>query len=76
MTRSEEMDNYVRLEPGPSLQAMMSNMVNEAYRKSRGTDKPFTASEEQAKAIWNELIRKEKPQYRKPNPSPETPPKG
>ncbi|MEN6428158.1 MAG: hypothetical protein ABFE13_22645 [Phycisphaerales bacterium] len=67
----------MRLEPGSSLQTVMSNMVNEAYRKSRGTDKPFTVSEEQAKAIWNELIRKEKPQYyRKPNPAPEASPKG
>lgn len=54
----------------------MSNMTNDAYRKSRGTDKPFSGSEERAKAIWNELIRKEKYQYRKPNPSPETTPKG
>jgi hypothetical protein len=46
----------------------MSEVTNAAYRKSRGTDKPFSGSEEQAKAIWNELIRKEKYQYRKPNP--------
>lgn len=49
----------------------MSNMTNEAYRKSRGTDKPFNCSEEQAKAIWKDSIRVEKYQYRKPNPSPE-----
>lgn len=73
---SGETKKCMRLEPGLSLQAAMSNMVNEAYRKSRGTDKPFTVSEEQAKAIWNELIRKEKPQYyRKPTPAPETSPK-
>ncbi|HSW00285.1 MAG TPA: hypothetical protein VLI39_08945 [Sedimentisphaerales bacterium] len=42
-------------------------MTNAAYRKSRGTDKPFSGSEEQAKAIWNELIRQEKRQYRKPD---------
>jgi len=53
----------------------MSNMTNEAYRKSRGTNKPFSGSEEQAKAIWNELIRKEKYQYRKPAPSSEAAPK-
>jgi len=40
-------------------------MMNAAYRKSRGTEKPFSTSEEQAKAIWNELIRKEKHRYRK-----------
>ena len=53
----------------------MSNMMNDAYRKSRGTDKPFSGSEEQAKAIWNELIRKEKHQYRKPDSTPEATPK-
>ena len=51
-------------------------MVNAAYRKLRGTKKPFSGSEEHAKVIWNELIRKEKYQYRKPNPLPETAPKG
>jgi hypothetical protein len=39
---------------------MSKVMTNTAYRKSRGTDKPFSGSEERAKAIWNELIRKEK----------------
>lgn len=34
--------------------------TNTAYRKLRGTDKPFSGSEEQARAIWNELMRKEK----------------
>lgn len=53
----------------------MSNMTNDAYRKSRGTDRPFNGSEEQTKAIWNESIRKEKYQYRKPNPTPDGPPK-
>jgi hypothetical protein len=51
-------------------------MMNDAYRKSRGTDKPFSGSEERAKAIWNELIRKEKHQYRKPDSTPEPTPKG
>jgi hypothetical protein len=50
-------------------------MTNGAFRKSRGTDKPFSGSEEQAKVIWNELIRKEKFQYRKPKATPETPAK-
>ncbi len=54
----------------------MSNLTNAAYRKSRGTAKPFSGSEEQAKVIWNELLRKEKYQYRRPNPSPEATPKG
>ena len=54
----------------------MSNMTNDAYRKSRGTDKPFTCSAEQAKAIWNETIRKEKWQYKKPNSSSDAAPKG
>ena len=34
----------------------MSNMTNDEYRKSRGTNKPFTGSEEQAKTIWTETI--------------------
>ena len=38
----------------------MLKMTNTDYRKSRGTEKPFSGSEEQTKAIWNELIRKEK----------------
>jgi len=50
-------------------------MTNDQYRKSRGTNKPFTASEEQVKLIWNESVRKEKYQYKKPNPSPGTTPK-
>jgi hypothetical protein len=54
----------------------MSNMTNGAYRKSRGTNKPFSGSEEQAKAIWSESIRQAKYQYRRPNPSPEGAPKG
>lgn len=53
----------------------MSDMTNAAYRKSRGTDKPFNGSDEQAKAIWNELIRKEKYQYGKPIPPAEPAPK-
>jgi hypothetical protein len=39
---------------------MSKPMTNAAYRKSRGTDKPFSGSEEQTQAIWNEFIRKEK----------------
>jgi hypothetical protein len=58
------------------LRCRMSNMTNDAYRKSRGTNKPFTGSEEQARTIWNELIRQEKYQYRKPNPLPEATQKG
>jgi hypothetical protein len=54
----------------------MTNMTNGAYRKSRGTNKPFTGSEEQAKVIWNEVIRVEKFQYRKPSPSTGAAPKG
>jgi hypothetical protein len=39
----------------------MSKIVtNAAYRKSRGTDKPFTVSEEQANAIWIESVRQAK----------------
>ncbi len=37
----------------------MANMTNAEYRKARGTDKPFSASEEQANTIWNESIRKD-----------------
>jgi len=54
----------------------MSNMTNAEYRKLRGTEKPFTGSEEQTQAIWNERLRKEKYHYRKPNPTPEATPKG
>ena len=54
----------------------MSNMTNTEYRKSRGTEKPFSGSEEQTRAIWNEQIRREKYYYRKPNPTPEATPKG
>jgi hypothetical protein len=53
----------------------MSNMTNDAYRKSRGTDKPFSGSEEKARSIWNESIRTEKYHCRKPNPPSETTPK-
>ena len=38
----------------------MSTITNTDYRKSRGTDKPFSATEEQAKAIWIELLHKAK----------------
>jgi len=52
----------------------MSNMTNTEYRKARGTDKPFSCSEEQAKAIWNEFIRKEKWKSTKTPPTPEAAP--
>jgi hypothetical protein len=54
----------------------MSNMTNAAYRKSRGTDKPFSGSEEQTQAIWNEQIRRQKFQYKKPDSTPEATLKG
>jgi len=53
----------------------MPNMTNAAYRKSRGTDKPFSGSEEQIQAIWNEQIRRPKFQYKKPDPAPAATPK-
>jgi hypothetical protein len=53
----------------------MSNMDNTAYRKSRGTDKPFSGSEEQTKVIWSEYARKGNYQYKKPDSTPEAPPK-
>ena len=46
-------------------------MTNEEYRRSRGTDKPFSSSEEQAKAIWNKFVRKEKYHRKKPDATPE-----
>jgi hypothetical protein len=39
---------------------MSKVMTNTAYRKLRGTDKPFTGSEEQAKAIWIESMQQAK----------------
>ncbi len=39
---------------------MSKAVTNAAYRKSRGTDKPFTGSDEQANAIWIESMRREK----------------
>jgi hypothetical protein len=53
----------------------MSRMDNKAYRKSRGTDKPFSGSQEQTKAIWGEYVRKGNYQYKKPDSTPGTPPK-
>lgn len=50
-------------------------MTNDQYRKSRGTNKPFIASEQQVKLTWNESVRKEKYQYKKLNPSPDAKPK-
>lgn len=45
----------------PLPRCKMSKIItNAAYRKSRGTDKPFSGSEEQANAIWTESIRQEK----------------
>lgn len=46
-------------------------MTNTEYRKARGTDKPFICSEEEAKAIWTEFIRKDKWKSTKTPPSPE-----
>ena len=54
----------------------MSNMTNTEYRKLRGTEKPFSGSEEQTQVIWNEQIRREKYHYKKPDPTPEAAPKG
>ncbi len=39
---------------------MSKPVTNTSYRKLHGTDKPFSGSEEQTQAIWNELIRKAK----------------
>jgi hypothetical protein len=39
---------------------MSKPVTNAMYRKRRGTDKPFSGSEEQTQAIWDELIRKTK----------------
>ena len=39
---------------------MSKPVSNTSYRKLRGTDKPFSGSEEQTQTIWNELIRKAK----------------
>ncbi len=45
----------------PAARCTMSKVItNAAYRKSRGTDKPFSGSDEQANAIWTESIRQEK----------------
>jgi len=55
---------------------MSKPVTNAAYRKSRGTDKPFSGSEEQAQTIWNELIRKEKWRPTKVTPAGEPKPGG
>jgi hypothetical protein len=39
---------------------MSKVITNAAYRKSRGTDKPFSGSDQQANAIWIESIRRDK----------------
>jgi hypothetical protein len=52
----------------------MSNMTNAEYRKLRGTDKPFNGSEEEAKVIWNESIRKDKWKSTRTAPTPESAP--
>ncbi len=55
----------------------MSKVVTNAeYRKSRGTDKPFSNSEEQVQAIWTEQIRKEKRTPAKATPAVKPPPEG
>jgi hypothetical protein len=33
-------------------------MTNEEYRKQRGTDKPFKATEKQSKRAWYEMNKK------------------
>ncbi len=48
---------------------MSKIVINATYRKARGTDKPFSGSDEQAQAIWNELIRKEKWRSTKETPA-------
>jgi hypothetical protein len=54
----------------------MSSMSNADYRKLRGTDKPFSGTEEQTKVIWGEYTRKRAYQYKAPETTPQTPPKG
>ncbi len=49
-----------RTAPPLSRCTMSKVITNAAYRKSRGTDKPFSGSEEQAHALWIESIRQEK----------------
>ena len=45
----------------PVPRCKMSKVItNAAYRKSRGTDKPFSGSDQQANAIWIESIRRDK----------------
>lgn len=53
----------------------MSNMTNEEYRKSRGTDKPFNGSEEKAEAFWKQFSREKRPQYGRQNSKTESTPK-
>ncbi len=55
---------------------MPKPVTNTSYRKSCGTDKPFSGSEEQTQAIWNELIRKEKWRPTKAAPAAEPKPEG
>jgi hypothetical protein len=40
-------------------------VLNDEYRKSRNTDKPFTASPEEAKAAWYEMNNTEIDRRRK-----------
>ncbi len=55
----------------------MSRVVtNNAYRKSRGTDKPFSNSEEQVQAIWIEQVRKDRWTPARGTPAVKPPPEG
>ena len=40
---------------------MSKPVSNASYRKLRGTDKPFSNSEEQVQAIWAEQVRRPGP---------------
>ncbi len=55
---------------------MSKPVTNASYRKSRGTDKPFSSSEEQAQAIWTEQVRKEKWTPARATPAVKPPPEG
>ena len=53
---------------------MSKPVTNASYRKSRGTDKPFSTTEEQAQAIWNEQVRSEKRMPVRATPAVKPPP--
>jgi hypothetical protein len=54
---------------------MSKVMTNAAYRKLRGTDKPFSGTEEQSNVIWTESIRKAKWHSAKAAPAAQPAPK-